>query len=119
MSDVLVLHSLGRVGINTIPAYELDVCGTARAKEVIVETGWCDFVFEDDYDLRPLKEVAAFIEENHHLPEIPSAEVVETEGLKVAEMTTKMMQKIEELTLYIIDQQEQINTLRKQVEQQD
>jgi hypothetical protein len=95
----------------------LDVNGTIRAKEVKVETGWADFVFHDDYHLKPLSEVNKFIKENKHLPEIPSAsEVKENEGVNLGEMQTKLLQKIEELTLYLIQQQETIETLNAKVE---
>ena len=106
--------------------YRLAVNGAIRAKEIKVETGWSDFVFEDDYRLRPLAEVEQFIKENKHLPDIPSAKEVETNGVNVGEMEAKLLQKIEELTLYVIElkkenekqdniimsQQEQINKLK-------
>jgi hypothetical protein len=113
--------SNGNVGIGvTSPAYRLEVCGTIRAKEVRVETGWCDYVFEKDYKLRTVDELDKYINENKHLPGIASAKEVETEGLNVGEMNKAMMEKIEELTLYVIQLskdnkrlQEQIDALKK------
>lgn len=85
----------------------LDVNGTARAKEVIVEADWADFVFEEEYDLPTLGEVKGHIEERGHLPDIPSAEEVEASGVRLGDMDAKLLQKIEELTLYAIEREEQ------------
>ena len=107
-----------RVGIGTQnPRYSLDVNGSIRAKEILVETTGADFVFADDYQLRPLSEVKAFIAENKHLPEIQSAKEMQEDGVSVSELQTKLLQKIEELTLYILQQDETIQELRQEVEQ--
>jgi hypothetical protein len=111
----------GNVGIGVeSPVYRLEVCGTIRAKEVRVETGWCDYVFEKNYKLRTIDELENYINENKHLPGIASASEVEKDGLKVAEMNKAMMEKIEELTLYVIQLskdnkklQDEINSLKK------
>jgi hypothetical protein len=93
----------GNVGIGVeSPVYKLEVCGTIRAKEVRVETGWCDYVFEKDYKLKSIDELEKFINDHKHLPGVAPASEVEKEGLKVAEMNKAMMEKIEELTLYVI-----------------
>ena len=117
-----------RVGIGTInPRYSLDVKGSIgaktitvdsilRAEEIIVETTGADFVFADDYRLRPLSEVEAFITENKHLPEIQSAQEMQEKGVSVSELQTQLLQKIEELTLYLIQQEQTIQELRKEVE---
>lgn len=111
------LHN-DRVGIGTInPQYKLDVVGTIRAQEIIVENTGADFVFADDYQLRPLSEVKAFITENKHLPEIQSAKEMQENGVSVSELQTKLLQKIEELTLYLIEQEQTIQELRQEVEQ--
>ena len=106
-----------RVGIGTSnPQYKLDVVGTIRANEILVETTGADFVFADDYHLRPLSEVKAFISENKHLPEIQSAQEMQENGVSVSELQTRLLQKIEELTLYILQQDETIQELRQEVE---
>lgn len=108
----------GNVGIGTAsPTYKLDVNGTIRANEIIVNTTGADFVFAEDYQLRPLSEVKAFIQENKHLPEIKSAQEMQENGIGINELQTQLLQKIEELTLYLIQQEEIIQELRQEVEQ--
>lgn len=94
----------GKVGINTTNpgTYHLAVNGKIRAKEIKVESGWSDFVFEEGYELPSLEKVESYIKENKHLPDIPSAKEVKEKGLAVSDMLAKQMQKIEELTLYMI-----------------
>ncbi len=101
----------GNVGIATTnpdPAYKLSVNGSIRSKEVKVEAGWSDFVFDEGYNLRSLKEVESFIHEKGHLPEIPSEAEVTENGINLGEMNAKLLQKIEELTLYLIEKDKQI-----------
>ncbi|RXG11487.1 hypothetical protein DSM03_11618 [Leeuwenhoekiella aestuarii] len=100
----LLINSDGFVGIGTGNAagFKLGVNGAIRAKEIKVETGWSDFVFEKDYYLPTLKEVANHIAQKGHLKDIPSAAEVEKEGIFLGEMDSKLLQKIEELTLYLI-----------------
>lgn len=110
------LHQNGNVGIGTDnPAYKLAVNGTIRTKEIIVDTGWSDFVFEDGYELRSLEDVQSHIEKHGHLPDVPSAATVESEGLSVGEAQKIMMQKIEELTLYMIEKDKQIEVLQQRI----
>ncbi|TAJ05087.1 hypothetical protein DMA11_23615 [Marinilabiliaceae bacterium JC017] len=93
--------------------------GTIKAKAVKVTAQTADFVFEEDYNLRTLKEVEQFIRDNKHLPDIPSAAQMEEDGVNVAEMNKLLLQKIEELTLYTISQEKQlqgVETLRKENE---
>lgn len=111
-----VSNASGFVGINTTaPAYQLDVCGVIRGKEVRVATGWCDYVFAEDYKLAPLSEVEAFINENKHLPEVTPGSIIEAQGLEVGKVSAEMIKKIEELTLYVIEQDKQIKNLQSQV----
>jgi len=104
----------GNVGIGTTnPTAKLAVNGTIMAKEInITLTGWSDFVFHSSYKLRTLGEVEKFIKANNHLPEIPSETEVKENGISVGEMNAKLLQKIEELTLYVIDLQKQVNELK-------
>ncbi|MBQ3544580.1 MAG: hypothetical protein IJA34_06300, partial [Lachnospiraceae bacterium] len=104
-----------RIGAGTAsPTKTLEVNGTIRSKEVLVEVAnWSDFVFDKDYDLRTLKEVESYIKENGHLPDVPSAEEVKTNGVEVGEMNAILLQKIEELTLYIIELEKKIDEFDK------
>lgn len=118
--EVMIIDRAGNVGIGTAdPAgYKLAVNGNIHAKKIVVEaTGWADFVFEKDYQLRSLREVETFINENGHLPEVPAAGTVESEGISLGEMDATLLQKIEELTLYILQQQKEIEQLRKELEE--
>ena len=111
----LIVDNQIAIGTTVQSGYSLAVCGKIRATEVKVNAAseWCDYVFEEDYDLRDLSEVDAFIKKNKHLPEIPSAEVVDAEGIEVSAMMVLMMKKIEELTLYTIEKEKRINQLEK------
>lgn len=117
----LFLQNNGNIGIGTkSPAYKLDVIGTIRAREILVDlngVGGADFVFDTNYRLRPLSEVQSFIAENKHLPEIQSAKDMQQNGVSVNELQFQLLQKIEELTLYIIEQDQQIKDLQQKVEQ--
>ena len=107
----------GNVGIGMTSAqYKLDVAGTIRADEILVKTTGADFVFADDYQLRPLSEVKAFIQKNKHLPEIKSAQEMQENGVSVSELQTQLLQKIEELTLYILQQEEIISNLNYRIQ---
>jgi len=99
----------GNVGIGTTSSsHKLAVNGTVRAKEVIVDTGWSDYVFAEEYRLAPLSEVEAHIKEHKHLPGIPSAAKVEQEGVSLGEMQALLLAKIEELTLHLIEQERRV-----------
>ncbi|MCB4797236.1 tail fiber protein [Neotamlana laminarinivorans] len=114
--DLLTILSNGNVGIGTTLSsnpnnYKLAVKGTIGAQEVKVENSsltWSDFVFHDNYNLPSLKEVEQHIKEKGHLKDIPSAKDVEQNGIFLGEMDAKLLQKIEELTLYIIEQEKQL-----------
>ena len=109
----------GNLGIGTVNtgSWKLVVNGKVRAKEIKVETGWSDFVFLDDYQLPTLKEVETHIKEKGHLKDIPSAKEVEENGIFLGKMDSKLLQKIEELTLYTIQQQKEIESLKKENEE--
>lgn len=110
----------GNVGIGTDnPKNKLDVNGTIRATEVKVETGWADFVFEKDYKLPSLLEVEAHINEHKRLPDIPSEAQVKEEGVGLGEMQVKLLQKIEELTLYVIQQDKKIQSLEDKLKDRE
>ena len=104
-SKGLMIAPNGNIGIGTSsPSSKLDVNGTIRAKEVKIEaTGWSDYVFADDYALPSLTDVEDHITTHKHLPDIPSEKEVLESGVNVVEMQAKLLQKIEELTLYVID----------------
>ena len=90
--------------------------GKITATEVQVKQDvWSDFVFKPTYKLMPLHEVEQYVKENSHLPEIPSETEVKQNGLNMGEMQNKLLQKMEELTLYIIEQQKQINQLKQEL----
>ena len=80
------------------------------------ESSWPDYVFAPEYNLRPLSEVASFVKENSHLPEVPSAKQVADEGVNLAEMNATLLQKVEELTLYLIKQNEQLQAQQQEIE---
>ncbi|MCA0236055.1 MAG: hypothetical protein LCH81_06700 [Bacteroidetes bacterium] len=95
----------------------VDWSGNLFAKSVTVTTdNFPDYVFKKGYQLLPLKDLELFIQKHSRLPEIPSAEEVSCDGINLGEMNKKLLQKIEELTLYTIDQQRQIDELKKQNE---
>jgi len=104
-SDLIIQGGGGNVGIGThYPTNKLDVNGTIHSKEVKVDMiGWSDFVFKKEYDLPTLSEVEKHIAEKGHLENIPNEEEVLKDGIKLGEMNAKLLQKIEELTLYIIE----------------
>lgn len=101
----------GKLGIGTSkPTEKLEVAGTIRAQEVKIEVNaGADYVFDEDYSLRPLPEVEQFVQENKHLPEIPSEKEMQEKGLSVNEFQIKLLKKIEELTLYVIEQDKKID----------
>ena len=103
----------GNFGIGTTsPTEKLSVNGKIRAKEVIVETtGWSDYVFAKDYKLASLSEVEQHIEQQGHLPGVPSAQEVAEKGVSVGDMQAILLAKIEELTLHQIAQEKRIQAL--------
>ena len=109
----LAVNLNGNVGVGTTnPTSKLTVAGNINAREVkvTVDAG-ADFVFEKDYDLPSLESVDNFIKENKHLPEIASAQEMQEDGINLSEMNIKLLQKIEEMTLYMIEQNKRIEKL--------
>jgi hypothetical protein len=120
------LHVNGTTGIlvggnsaRIATGYSLSVDGKIMAEEVTVQnsTAWPDYVFANDYKLMPLNELEASINKNKHLPNIPSAAVVEKEGISLGQMNRKLMEKVEELTLYIIELNKKNDALAQKVQQ--
>lgn len=114
----LILNAKGgNVGIGTtIPDSKLAVNGTIHSKEVKVDLNVPapDYVFASDYKLRTLKEVESYVNQNNHLPEIPSAQEFEKNGIQLAEMNMALLKKVEELTLYAIEQNKRLDKIEKE-----
>ncbi|GGF25568.1 SlyX family protein [Flavobacterium limi] len=98
-----------------VETYRLSVKGKIRAEEVKVYNTWADYVFAKNYDLKPLKEVENYITTNGHLPNVPSAKEITDKGLELGEMAKIQQEKIEELTLYLIQQNREIEELKSQM----
>ena len=115
----LYINNVGNTGIGTNNPgnYKLNVWGSIRAHEIVVNTTGADFVFEENYRLRPLEEVAQFIWQNKYLPEIAPAAEMQKDGVSVAELQVKLLQKIEELTLYMIQQHDKSILQDKRIEE--
>ena len=117
----------GKIGVGSRnPDEKLTVKGKIHAEEVRVDLNVpADYVFQkyytgasllkDTYKMPTLEEVAAFTKKNHHLPEIPSAAQIQKEGLHLKQMTNLLLQKIEELTIYTIEQEKRINALESKL----
>lgn len=115
-TDSDIHYDLGNVAIGTTPIanYKLAVDGKIRSREVLVDNAnWADYVFLKDYNLPSLEEVQRHIQEKGHLINIPSAEEVRANGIELGEMNGLLLEKIEELTLYIIEMQKEIDALKK------
>jgi hypothetical protein len=105
----------GNAIVNPSP-YKLIVEGTISAKKLkISTTPWADFVFDKTYNLMPLHSLEKYILQNKHLPQIPTTKTVEEQGIDVGEIQAKLLQKIEELTLYLIEQNKKIEALENKV----
>lgn len=117
-----ISYSSGAVGIGTsniATGFILSVDGKAIMEEVQVELSqnWPDYVFEEEYNLMPLSEIEYFIDQNGHLPNIPSASKVESEGIALGEMQRLMVEKIEELTLHMIELEKENVRLRNLIQE--
>ncbi|MDW3193957.1 MAG: hypothetical protein R8G66_16405 [Cytophagales bacterium] len=112
-NNKMTITQEGNVGIGTEnPTNKLEVNGIIRSREVLVQASpWPDYVFAPEYNLLSLEETAQFIEDNHHLPGIPSAAEVAANGVAVGDMNARLLEKIEELTLHLIKQEQRLEQL--------
>lgn len=119
VSDFVILNN-GNVGVGTTNpgTFKLAVEGKIGAHEIEVTTnGWSDYVFEDDYKLKSLSETESYIKANKHLPGIPSEQEVKEKGVNLGEMQAKLLAKIEELTLHLIEQNKRIEKQNEEIAQ--
>lgn len=113
--DICLNPIAGNVGIGTVnPTAKLSVKGKIRAQEVTVEANnWPDYVFHADYEIRPLSEVENYIRKNNHLPDIPSAKQINEYGIDLGDMNSRLLKKIEELTLYLLKKDKELKQEQK------
>jgi len=112
----MIIDHYGKVGIGTVsPDAKLTVKGNIHAEEVKVDLSvpGPDYVFKEGYDLKSLAEVKKYIEEKGHLPNIPSAQEMEENGIQLGEMNMKLLEKIEELTLYTLQQEHRLKEMEE------
>lgn len=120
MSELFRIRYDGNVGIGTTNpgTYKLAVNGGIHSQSVNVDlTGWSDYVFKKEYQLPTLTEVKTYIDQNHHLPDMPSEAQVIKEGINLGEMNKLLTKKVEELTLYLIKKDEQITKQQEQIDE--
>jgi hypothetical protein len=117
----IFLNEIGNVGVGTpTPTEKLSVKGKIRAQEIKVEaTNWPDYVFAKGYRLPSLRETEQHIKDNGHLPGIPSAEEVKANGVDLGEMNAKLLKKIEELTLHLIEKERKDEQLQVELKEQE
>jgi hypothetical protein len=119
INPVMLTDTNGNISIATHNSngYKLSVGGNIHAQQVNVDlSGWSDYVFDKDYHLPTLTETEAYINQNHHLAEIPSAAEITKNGLDLGEMNKMLLKKVEELTLYLIEKDKQVNAQQKQLD---
>ncbi|MEY3416552.1 MAG: hypothetical protein RL060_663 [Bacteroidota bacterium] len=115
--------SVGNVSFQNTEKTQLDMKGNLRVLGKIATTevcvnpssSWCDYVFEESYPLMPLKDLKQYIGHHKHLPEVPTSEEVKRDGVNLGEINVTYLKKIEELTLYILQQQQQLDLLQGQL----
>lgn len=112
------INTNGNIGIGTVnPDFKLTVNGNIKCEEMLVVVDVpADYVFDLDYKLMPLSEVGKYIKENKHLPNVPSAEEIKQNGWQVGEMNNKLLEKVEELTLYLLQLKDENEALKARVE---
>lgn len=117
----MVITEAGNVAIGTVDpkGYRLAVGGNMIAEEVVVklQSAWPDYVFNTDYGILSLTDLNAYIHANCHLPGVPSAAEVKENGINLGDMNAVLLKKIEELTLYLLQQQKEIEALKQQINQ--
>lgn len=116
----LIIDGKVAIGVDMVNSnHQLTLRGTMLAEGVKIRAfdnwSWPDYVFEDDYNLIPLSDLEASIKKEGHLPNIPSAEEVQNNGFELEKMQAKLLEKIEELTLYTIQQQKEIEALKEEL----
>jgi cytoskeletal protein CcmA (bactofilin family) len=119
LGDNLFVNGAMGIGTTKINGYRLSVDGKIRAGDdikVYISSEWSDFVFDEKYKLMPLEKLSEYIQANNHLPEIPSAENIKSNGFDLGAMDAKLLQKIEELTLYVIEIKMENNELKREID---
>jgi hypothetical protein len=110
-TPLMTIFNSGNIGVGTTApgTYRLAVNGGIHSQSVNVDlTGWSDYVFKQGYTLPSLTEVKTYIDQNHHLPDMPSEQEVIKDGLNLGEMNKLLVKKVEELTLYLIEKDKQV-----------
>lgn len=119
IKSLLYVRADGNVGIGTTNpgTYKLAVEGTVGARRIKVtqQTSWADFVFHDNYRLPSLQELEAYIQQHKHLPDVPTAKEVQENGIDIGNINATLLQKVEELTLYIIQLNKKNEALEKRI----
>ncbi|ATL47264.1 hypothetical protein COR50_08805 [Chitinophaga caeni] len=118
-APLMIMQANGNMLLGTTQdsPHKLTVEGSVGARKVVVkQDAWADFVFDDDYDLLPISELAAFIQKNKHLPGIPTTKEVEENGQDIGEMNKLLLQKVEELTLYMLELKKENDALKERVQ---
>lgn len=120
-NTLLKVHSNGMLVVNNGDGsqenFRVESSGLTRARKIKVDTEtWPDYVFEANYELMPLNQLEEFINKHKHLPTIPDQETIVNEGIDLGEMNLKLMEKVEELTLYLIQQHKELEKLKEEVE---
>lgn len=114
-------HGNVSIGVTNSYGYKLAVAGNMIAEKIKVklQTNWPDYVFQESYSLPSLKQVESFIKENKHLPGVPTAKETKENGIDLGQNQAVLLEKIEELTLYLIEQNKKMEALQKKLEEQD